>query len=347
MNPFEADVRAQGALLARLLDAYSGSEAARLTDASSLARPDGIVLLTGMGSSLVVARAVATRLAWAGLRASAQETGELLHYGIGPRLRNALVVIVSQSGQSAEAVALVERLRTLGSVRVAAIVNDTASSVAAAADVVLPMLAGEEATVSTKTFMASLLIAQMLGDAVAGTPGATIEVARCSDLPSVLTALAADTEIARVPAERLASVSGLAVVARGPALPAAEYAGLILKEMTAIPSEGIAGASFRHGPLEIAGPSVGVVVLDHPATSQLATRLASDTASLGSPTWLLTSQQAAGADGLLVSAIPAVPDPLAPLPFSVVLQQLAARLAVSRGRQPGALARATKITAIE
>jgi glucosamine--fructose-6-phosphate aminotransferase (isomerizing) len=347
VNPFIADVREQGAVLGRVLDAYSGPEAGLLAGAAALVNPDQGVLFTGMGSSLAVSRAVATRLGWAGVRASAQESGELLHYGVTPRLRDTLVVVVSQSGRSAEAVALVERLRDIGSVRVVAIVNDTGSRVAALSDAVLPMHAGTEATVSTKTFAASLVIAQMLGDAIAGCPGATMDLALRSRLPTVITALAEDDGYVQEAAEALSAASALAVVARGPALPAAEYAGLINKEMTAIPTEGMAGASFRHGPLEIAGPSVGVVVLDDPTTAELSRRLARDTAYLGSPTWLLTSARAAAGGRLNVSRIPAVPAPLAPLPFSVALQLLAARLAVSRGREPGSLTRATKVTDTE
>jgi glucosamine 6-phosphate synthetase-like amidotransferase/phosphosugar isomerase protein len=92
---------------------------------------------------------------------------------------------------------------------------------------------------------------------------------------------------------------------------------------------------------------VGVVILDHPVTSSLACRLATDTARLGSPTWLLTSDDIAQDDRLMVTRLPAVPDPLTPLPYSVAIQQLAARVAVLRGREPGALFRATKVTANE
>jgi hypothetical protein len=45
--------------------------------------------------------------------------------------------------------------------------------------------------------------------------------------------------------------------------------------------------------------------------------------------------------------LPAVPDPLTPLPYSVRVQQFAAHVAVLRGREPGALFRGTKVTAIQ
>ncbi len=65
----------------------------------------------------------------------------------------------------------------------------------------------------------------------------------------------------RPPRDAMTGCSALVVVGRGPALSAADYGALILKETAAIAAECLAGGSFRHGPLEVAGAAVGVVVL--------------------------------------------------------------------------------------
>lgn len=350
MNGFQADIRSQGAVLGTVLDAYDGPDAAALESARLLVHPGTPVLFTGMGSSLAVARVVAGRLVGEGVRASVHEAGELLHYGASGVLRDCLVVLVSQSGRSAETVALADRLRHREGVRTVAIVNDTASPMAASADAVLPMHVGVEATVSTKTFIASFVIAHALADALVGSRQRTIAVARAAGLPDVLTRIAEQPDVFADGAARMDDVRSLAVVARGPAFAAAEYGALILKETTAVPTEASLGASFRHGPLEIASPAVGVVVLADAVTGTLARRLAADTARLGSPTWLLTAtppHDETPRAGLVITHLPAVPEALAALPYAVVLQLLAVHLAKAHGREPGVLRHATKVTASE
>jgi glucosamine--fructose-6-phosphate aminotransferase (isomerizing) len=350
VNGFQADICSQGIILGAVLDAYEGPDAKALEAARALAHPGAPVLFTGMGSSLAVARVVAGRLVGEGIRASAHEAGELLHYGFQRVLRDCLVVLVSQSGRSAETVTLADRLRHCEGVRTVAIVNDPASPMAAWADVVLPMHVGAEATVSTKTFVASFVIAHALGDALAGSQRRTTDLARKAGLPDMLTRIAGQPDIALPGAESMAGVRALSIVARGPSYAAAEYGALIFKETTAVPTEASLGASFRHGPLEITGPTVGVVILEDNVTATLARRLAVDTARLGSPTLLLTTaspHDEISRDGLVVIHLPAVPDALVALPYAVMLQLLAVHVAQEHGREPGVLRHATKVTASE
>lgn len=354
MTGFEADIRAQGVLLHALFTVNRQDEL--MEAAAGLASPGRPIVFTGMGSSLAAARPAAIRLSTAGMWATVTEAGELLHYEAEGLLPGTLVVLVSQSGQSAETVRVGRRLRAVDGVRLVAVVNDPGSPLAELADVVLPVHAGAEVTVSTKTFIATLLAVHALADALLGASGQTIDTAIQLDLASRVGELASQPQIARPCASRFSGVHALLVIGRGPAYVAAEYGALILKEAAAIPAEAMFGASFRHGPIEVTGPTTGIVVLAPPGPTQsLCRRLATDTARLGSPTWLLTTHNSAtdggddrlSPDGLLTSDLAVVPEVFAPLLYSVPLQHLAVQLAEMRDRQPGVVERSNKVTASE
>jgi glucosamine--fructose-6-phosphate aminotransferase (isomerizing) len=350
----EADILGQGELLREVLLVYRQPDLLR--SAAALLSPGCPVVFTGMGSSLAAARPAAARVAAAGVWACATEAGELLHYGLDGLPRGSLVVLISQSGRSAETLAIGERLHALRRTRAVAIVNDLESPIAGLADLVLPMHVGPELTVSTKTYVSTFVVAHALADALVGTSGEIVNLALASDLPSKLGSLASLPEIADAGAARLSSVRTLVVIGRGPSFSAAEYGALILKEAAALAAEAMLGGSFRHGPIEIAGPDTGIVVLAPSGPTQsLCVRLATDTARLGSPTWLLTRPDpgAPGAarsetpGGLITSHLPDVPEVLAPLLYCVPLQHLAVQLAAAWNRQPGVVERSSKVTAFE
>ncbi len=351
MSAFNEDIRAQGAVLERVLAAYAGPDGERLVAARLLLGQHPTVVLTGMGSSLAAARTAVHRLASAGIPTSAHEAGELLHYGIDDLPQDALVVLVSQSGRSAETVALAHQIRRSGRARLVAVADDLASPLAQEADVCLPLYVDGEATVSTKTFVSSLVVVNLLADAIAGPREAFLEAARAARLPALVSSLGAQPGIAADAIKCLGGTETLVVVGRGPAYAAAEYGALILKETAAMPAEAMLGASFRHGPIELAGPRLGVIILaPDGATRALGLRLATDTAGWGSPTWVVTTGsglQRIEAPGAVLTSLPPVPEPLAALPLAVTLQHFAAGLALARGREPGVLARASKVTTVE
>lgn len=345
--PFTDDVRAQPEVLRRLVAAYQGPEAPRLERAVACLREaeERPLLVIGMGSSLSAGRALAgatDRMAFA------EDAGEILHYGAGRAARAGAIVAFSQSGRSYETVAVVERLRGTGSaVPVVAVVNDLESPLARSADVALPLFAGREANVATKTYVASVAVALMLarGGLDEALAGELLRTAAAMDELGASGAAAAGSAL-------LGDCPILVVVGRGPSLGAAHYAALTTKESAARAAEAMTGGAFRHGPLELAGSSTGVVVIA-PAgpTASLGNALAGETAGLGSPTWLLGgsasatggSASATGA-GLLVTPLPELPEPLAALVAIVPLQLAAADYAHRAGREPGMTRIATKVT---
>ena len=77
------------------------------------------------------------------------------------RLRDGVLLAISQSGMSPDIVALAKAAKS-GGARVIAIVNDEASDLAEISDICLPIGAGTETSVAaTKTFIASTVAAQV------------------------------------------------------------------------------------------------------------------------------------------------------------------------------------------
>ena len=168
MNPYLADILAQPAALRAAVKAFSPEQLQPLKDQLQNGDFDRLII-SGMGSSFNAAYPAFVSLTRLPVPVILLNTAELLHSlraAISPKT---LLWLNSQSGRSAELVNLVESIENSQPARVLACVNDLASPLAQAAAVCLPIHAGEEATVSTKTYLnmlaVNLLAAEfLLGD---------------------------------------------------------------------------------------------------------------------------------------------------------------------------------------
>ena len=150
-TPFERDIGDQAEAL------LAFSQSATPPDVSRLLRGHyDRVVLTGMGSSHFAALPSWRRLIDAGYPAWWVDTGQLLD---SPRLitPGTLLIVTSQSGASAETVAVLESKNSVArTATLIAITNDPASPLARQADALMPLHSGAEATVSTKSYLNSL-----------------------------------------------------------------------------------------------------------------------------------------------------------------------------------------------
>ncbi len=136
------------------------------------------------------------------------------------------------------------------------------------------------------------------------------------------------------------------MLGRGTAAAAAGMGALILKESSTVHAEAMSGASFRHGPLEQAGPetAVALVSLD-PSTAAFDAGLAADLLAAGSPVaWLGPAGSAP--PGTFASPVREIPGPAANAPAVVPFQLLAWRLSGERGAA-GLFRHAGKVTTKE
>jgi glucosamine--fructose-6-phosphate aminotransferase (isomerizing) len=313
-------------------------------------RPRSVVF-TGMGASYAACYAPVTVLAGRGVPASMVDAAELLHFRRAQLGPDDLLVVVSQSGRSAEAVRLVEELGPAGRPVVVAVTNGHDNPRASSADVSLDTSAGPELGPSTMSFAASLVVLAALAEVLAGRPPAEARAKVAS-----ATGIAADAadrllEDAAGAADRFRAWFDdrptVVLLGRGSARAASELGALVAKEAARISVEALESAQFRHGPLELAGPGLAAgIVATEPATRDLDRGLGAELAAAGASVLVVQpdGQPVPGADTVAVGEL----DPgLAPAVAAVPFQLVAWRVAVERGLRPGMLEVATKVTTRE
>ena len=177
-----------------------------------------------------------------------------------PSLKSALVIGISQSGQSPDIVRVLEEAHRQGALTIA-VTNDPQSPLAEAAQHVLELHAGEERSVAaTKTYTAQLAAIALLALSLAG------QSARPNALDLIPDAMekALQAELAaQSAAKRIAHNSRCVVVGRGFNYATTFETALKMKELAYIEAEPYSSADFRHGPIamvETGFPAVLVAV---------------------------------------------------------------------------------------
>lgn len=168
------------------------------------------------------------------------------YYQSPPRLQGALVIGVSQSGQSPDIVSVLEEGRRQGCLTLA-ITNVVDSPLANAADLVLDIQAGaEKAVAATKTYTTELMALAMISTALSGSEERWRELASVAKWAEQ--ALALDREIAQM-AQRYRYMSHCVVLGRGFNYATAFEWALKMKELTYVIAEPYSSADFQHGPI--------------------------------------------------------------------------------------------------
>jgi glutamine---fructose-6-phosphate transaminase (isomerizing) len=168
------------------------------------------------------------------------------YYGKPPRLNNALVVGVSQSGQSPDIVSVLEEGRRQGCLTLA-ITNVPNSPLAQTSDFVLDIHAGvEKAVAATKTYTNELMAIAMLSAALSNSEQAWSELESVSKWAEQVLAL--DKKIAQM-AQRYRYMRQCVALGRGFNYATAFEWALKMKELTYVIAEPYSSADFQHGPI--------------------------------------------------------------------------------------------------
>jgi glucosamine--fructose-6-phosphate aminotransferase (isomerizing) len=300
------------------------------------------VVLTGMGSSYLGLVPLHLRLVGAGLAPLTVEASELLHYQRPLLAPGTLLVLVSQSGRTAEILRLLEEVRGRG-IPTIGVSNTPGSPLAREATAPLLTRAGEEATVSCKTYLAAQAALAWLGEVLAGGDHEAARGALAEAVPGVAAYLKPWRSHVEWLAERLAGVRAVFYAGRGPSLAAAASAGLITKESTNRPSEGMSSAALRHGPLEMLDDAVFLLAFAGAApTRALNEALVADARAAGARAFLAADDAPEPA-----LRLPVVPDLVRPVVELMPVEMITLALAALDGREAGRFERVTKVTATE
>ena len=180
------------------------------------------------------------------------------YYQQPPKLKNALVVGISQSGQSPDILSVVEEGKRQGNLTLA-ITNASDSALAQAADFVLDVQAGPElAVAATKTYTAELMAIAMLSTALTGNAERWGELEQVAGW--VGEALKRDNIIEQL-AQRYRYMQQCVVLGRGYNYATAFEWALKLKELTYVEAEPYSSADFQHGPVAMVAQGFPVMAV--------------------------------------------------------------------------------------
>jgi glucosamine--fructose-6-phosphate aminotransferase (isomerizing) len=203
--------------------------------------------------------------------------------------------------------------------------------------------AGDEASVSCKTYLAALVALAWLGSVLEGADAETASAPLLSAGDVVGEYLADWQDHVADLGRDLDGVSSVFLVGRGTSLAAAATGGLIVKESTRVHAEGMSSAAFRHGPLEMVSGAVFVLVFEGEApTRDLNRRLAADIGAAGGRCALVAREAERPA-----LRLPRLAPELSPVLEILPIQMLSLALAARDGREAGRFTIGRKVTTSE
>ena len=175
-----------------------------------------------------------------------------------PRLERALVVGVSQSGQSPDVVSVLAEGRRQGAVTLA-ITNAPNSPLSQAAEYALDVNAGpERAVAATKTYTAELMAIATLAAAISDEEDKLAALWRMPH--AVANALELDATIEQIVAQ-YKEMDRCVVLGRGYNYATAQEWALKLKELAYVLADPYSAADFQHGPIAIVEPGFHMLAI--------------------------------------------------------------------------------------
>lgn len=192
------------------------------------------------------------------------------------KLEQALVIVISQSGQSPDLIEYMQMANKSGAFTVA-IANDTSSPLAKSCHHVIPILVGPETAVAaTKSYLGSLSAILQLVSHLAESADLMKAV---TEIPNALEQAITSPEILKH--SDIANIDHCVVIGRGFGFAIGMEIALKLKEICAIQAECFSSAEFLHGPVRIISDNFHVldilvndetIEMHRPQSSQLQRR---------------------------------------------------------------------------
>ena len=204
------------------------------------------VVLTGMGSSFHALHPITLDLVGHGLTAFMVETSELIHYQSRLFDPRSLIIAVSQSGKSAEVVRMLEVNQARSDV--VAVTNSPDGLLAQQADVIVLTRAGQEFSVSCKTYVTALMALNWLGDILCERELSRTRQELAAAAPMASAYLANWKGHVQDLSARLNGIRHFFLVGRGTSLAAVGTGGLIVKESDHFPAEGMSAPPLGTAP---------------------------------------------------------------------------------------------------
>ncbi|OQP86412.1 glucosamine--fructose-6-phosphate aminotransferase [Rhizobium rhizosphaerae] len=281
------------ATIARQPDSLRDSIAAASADLEQIdisPLQKGLIGITGIGASFAAATVVAGEFQRIGRRAHAVRAVDLMQ---GGDMADSILAM-SAGGRSIEPVSAIKAHPGRPSF---GITKDGNNPLSSAVNAHIHFASGSDATPSSTGYTGTLVAAGLLADKVAGA--ASLDW-------STLPALAAEVlEKAGTRMEAAAAIfadrRAIDCVGAGSSFGTADGASLLIREAARIPAGPSDTLHYLHGPMEPMDASTGVVVIG----DGREIKLAQDMAAIGSGVVLITAEDVADAENLVVIRVPA------------------------------------------
>jgi len=252
-----------------------------------------------------------------------------------------LVVVVSQSGETADTLAALKHAKSLGMLRTLAVCNMPTSAMVRETTLNFLTRAGAEIGVaSTKAFTTQLVALYLLANAIAKARGRLaperehLALKRLRHLPAAVASVLALEPAIIAWSETFARKEDALFLGRGLHYPIALEGALKLKEISYIHAEAYPAGELKHGPLALVTEAMPVVTVA--PNDQLLEKLKSNMQEVrarGGQLYVFADAdtQIESGEGLHVIRLPEHYGDLSPILHVVPLQLLAYHTAVARG----------------
>ncbi|WP_426238630.1 SIS domain-containing protein [Pararhizobium sp. DWP1-1-3] len=295
-------------------------------------RETGGLLLLGMGGSHAVNRAVEPLYRALGIEAIAVTLSEQL--GMPLAIEGRTVLITSQSGESAEVLRWFSE--TGGSEDTFGLTLEGTSFLAGAAPCLVGAGGTELAFAATRSLTVSFALHLAVLSALGENPAPALAVLAAPATNDIIAALAAFENVATVVTSGR-RLQGLA-----------EALALGLTELSRYPCFSLEGGQLRHGPMEMLGPKVGVVLLrGNDATADLVTAMAVSAVETGAPVIMFDASGQPPVEGATTLSFAPATGLAAIFAMLPVAQRFMIAFAEARVDNAGTPVRSTKITRSE
>ena len=256
-------------------------------------------------------------------------------------VKDDLVVIISQSGETADSKAVLSLAKEMGA-KTLAVVNVKGSSIAREADMVIYTHAGPEiAVASTKAYMVQLAVMYLLAFEMAFA-GGRIDEEKCRKLTSQLTAMPdiiqetieKTLDVCQYISTKLITADSLLYIGRGLDYALSMEGSLKLKEISYIHSESYAAGELKHGTISLItdGMPVIAVATQNTLLEKTVSNI-KEVKARGAMTIVICDEQAdidrEAADYLI--RVPRISEMLMPMVATVPMQLLAYYTSVNKG----------------
>ncbi|MBZ9740923.1 MULTISPECIES: SIS domain-containing protein [unclassified Mesorhizobium] len=306
--------------------------AAEAQKASSSIKRTGRLLLLGMGGSHAVGRAVEPLYRALDVDALALPLSEQL--GQPLPLEGRTVIVTSQSGESAEVVRWFSQAG--GGPDIFGLTLEGGSHLARTAPCLVGAGGTELAFAATRSLTVTLALHLAILAALGEDPAPALAALRAPQDCDIASALAVLGKVETIvtSGRRLQGV--------------AEALALGLTELSRLPCFSLEGGQLRHGPMEMLGPKIGVILFrGNDPTSGLVTAMATSVVEAGAPLVVFDASGQAPVGGAVTLSFKPAEGMAAIFAMLPVAQRLMIAFADSRVDNAGTPVRTTKITRSE